>query len=456
VDVNIHDDRHLTVSSPLPAVERRWATALRESPVLWDIAHAIGGPFHVLHTPTFAQNLAAMIAVLDRHRVNGVVYYGKKANKGAAWLRECAVDGAGVDVASAPEMTHCLGNGIRGEQIVVTGASKTDALLWLAARHGALMTIDAADELERLLDAAVAAQRVVDIVLRVRPPQAPHSRFGLTANVVTDLMARCAQRPDLVRLRGFSFHLDGYAPTPRAELAHSLIELCRDARADGHPVDRIDMGGGIAVDYVTASDWERFSTQMRPEWFHNEHRPRTVYPYHQAPAGAAMVDAILDHQHDGVSLAEKLRADNITLLLEPGRALVNGAGFSVFPVQGFKPGVEQGFTVVNGLSMSLSEQWKGSEFLPDPILVRRDPDAPGSPVRTAVGGSSCLEYDVLTWRRVQFPVAPRPGDLLVYPNTAGYQMDKNESTFHQLPLPPKVVVDDQLRWRLDETGPGAR
>ncbi|MEV8419056.1 hypothetical protein AB0P45_36665, partial [Streptomyces niveus] len=31
------------------------------------------------------------------------------------------------------------------------------------------------------------------------------------------------------------------------------------------------------------------------------------------------------------------------------------------------------------------------------------------------------------------------GDLLVYPNTAGYQMDSNESPFHDLAIPPKVV-----------------
>jgi diaminopimelate decarboxylase len=50
-------------------------------------------------------------------------------------------------------------------------------------------------------------------------------------------------------------------------------------------------------------------------------------------------------------------------------------------------------------------------------------------------------------------VRPRPGDLLVYVNTAGYQMDSNESAFHDLPLPPKIVVERHPgapRWRFDE------
>jgi diaminopimelate decarboxylase len=86
----------------------------------------------------------------------------------------------------------------------------------------------------------------------------------------------------------------------------------------------------------------------------------------------------------------------------------------------------------------VSEQWKGSEFLPDPVLWPRA--AIIEPVAACIGGASCMEYDMLTWRRVPFPRSPQPGDLLVYPNTAGYQMDKNESEFHQLPLPERFVV----------------
>jgi len=54
-----------------------------------------------------------------------------------------------------------------------------------------------------------------------------------------------------------------------------------------------------------------------------------------------------------------------------------------------------------------------------------------------------MEYDMLTWRKVRFPAEPRFGDFIVYPNTAGYQMDKNESEFHQLPLPPKVAIRNE-------------
>lgn len=438
------------LSPPLRALERPWAPWLRGTPMLWEIARAVGGgPFHVIHPATFAENLAGFLDALAAENIPGVVYYGKKANKAAAWLRECTRPGTGVDVASVPELVHALGNGVRGEAIAVTGAAKSGGLLWLALRHHCLLAVDAADELERVADQARSLGTTAEVLLRVRPPTAPTSRFGFAPDDLAAAVGRCAELGATVALHGFSFHLDGYDPVARAELAAQLIELCRRARALGHPASKISIGGGIAVAYVTREDWRRFTAGKDDSWFHGGRNPLRTYPYHQAPAGAAMVTAILRHDADGTSLAAQLREAGIELLLEPGRALVDGAGFSVFPVQGCKASGDHLVTTVAGLSMSLSEQWKGSEYLPDPILVRaggpRDGDAPA---RTAVAGSSCLEYDVLTWRAVELPARPRAGDLLVYPNTAGYQMDKNESCFHQLPLPPKVVVDGD-RWHID-------
>ncbi|MFC3453031.1 Y4yA family PLP-dependent enzyme [Amycolatopsis speibonae] len=438
-----------TLSPPLPALERPWAHRLRGSETLWEIARGLGGgPFHVLHPASFADNLGELLAALAAERVEGTVYYGKKANKAAAWLRECTRPGTGVDVASVPELVHALGNGVRGEAIGVTGAAKPDGLLWLALRHRCLIAVDAADELERVARLAAELGETAEVLLRVRPPSAPESRFGFAPEALATAVRHCAGP---VVLRGFSFHLDGYDVVPRAELAASLIELCHDARALGHPASKISIGGGIAVSYVDAEDWARFESGRHDGWFHASRNPARTYPYHQTPTGAAMVTAVLRHEIAGKPLAERLRESGIELLLEPGRALVDGAGFSVFPVLGCKPAGDHLITTVAGLSMSLSEQWKGSEFLPDPVLVRQDGPG-GAPVRTVVAGSSCMEYDVLTWRAVELPARPRTGDLLVYPNTAGYQMDKNESGFHQLPLPPKVVLDGD-RWHVDTDHP---
>ncbi|MFQ6394062.1 alanine racemase [Nocardia sp. KC 131] len=446
------DARALVGLPSLPALEQQWQRRVRSDPhLLFDIHHAVGGPFHVVYPQQFAENLRSFQNVLAAHEVSGQIYYGKKANKAGCWLRMVADLNGAVDVASEPELVHALAQGVRGRDIGVTGAAKSTALLRLAARHDCVVAIDALDELERLASIVPFAGRV-RILLRCLPPNAPNSRFGLTETDLMRAVARCGQLSSAVELIGFSFHLDGYAVAPRAELAYELIRLCAETKAKGLPATTISIGGGFACNYLTEQDWAHFTEQRSADWFHAGKQFEKFYPYAQNPVGAAMLDAILATRFDGAALAEHLRDNDIELVLEPGRALLIDAGFTIFPVLGYKQNADYGITTVHGLSMSVSEQWKGSEFLPDPILLSRSPNPDAEPIASCVGGASCMEYDVLTWRKVPLPQRPEFGDLLLYPNTAGYQMDKNESEFHQLPLPPKVVVTDEagrLRWRLD-------
>ena len=440
-------DTATTVGPALPARQSDWAAAVQSDPVLLgDIARAVGGPFHVIDPERFAANLDAFRAALRAAGVEGRIYFGKKANKAGAWLDACARRDGGVDVASAPELVHALGHGVRGRDIVVTGPAKSTELLWLAARHECLIAIDDLDELERLIGVGVAAR----VLLRVLPPTGPNSRFGLDPGQLGRALDRCVQAREGITMDGFSFHLDGYLPRPRAELANELIDRCLDARARGLAATAIDIGGGFACDYVDSADGRRCQQDYSDEWFHAAKRFTRFYPYHQTPAGADMLTAILEQ------VGPRFAQTSIRLLCEPGRALLDQAGFSVFPVQGCKARGDHFAVTVAGLSMSVSEQWKGSEFLPDPLLWPAGPTgdrATGQgPIAAFIAGSSCLEYDVLTWRKITFERPPRYGDLIVYPNTAGYQMDKNESGFHQLPLPPKVRVhtrDGRYTWSID-------
>nr|WP_206322943.1 alanine racemase [Streptomyces sp. HNM0575] len=454
----------------LPAVEPAWAEEARADPwLLGDIAYAVNGPFHVLYPQRFADNARAFKESLRGAGVEGQVYFGKKANKSACWLPVCSETGSGTDVASVPELADSLRYGVPGEEIVVTGAAKSNELLRLAARHGALVAVDALDELERLRGIAAGTGRV-RLLLRVLPEADAHSRFGLAPAELEEALDVCAAERERLVCEGFSFHLGGYAVEPRARLAADLVDRCLAARERGLPADSVSIGGGFAVSYVDPYAWREFNENYTDSWFHNGKTFTHFYPYHQSPVGASMLTAVLDSPAGGehATVGAKFAATGTRLLLEPGRALLDGAGFSCFPVQGYKPRPDHGFVTVNGLSMSVSEQWKGSEYLPDPVLWPStadghgagngdgnglgNGDGSGGPVLACVGGASCMEYDMLTWRKVRLPRPPEYGDLLVYPNTAGYQMDKNETEFHQLPLPSRVVLSrekERFRWQLD-------
>ncbi|WP_371856426.1 alanine racemase [Nocardia anaemiae] len=429
-------------------LERR---LLADPNLLGDIAFAIGGPFHVMYPSRVALNIKAFQRAFEQAGVDGVVYYGKKANKAACVARACAEYGAGIDVSSIGELNTALSQGVCGDELMVTGPAKSDDLLWLAVRHRALIAVDSLDELDRLaaITTPAAAARVL---LRVLPKESA-SRFGMTTaeldRAISVIGASGTVGHESIRLHGLSFHLSGYDAVARAEQADDLITRCLDARTLGHPATTISIGGGFGVDYVSASAWSEFTEHANGRWFHAGKSFDSYYPYHFPAPGPAMLSAILEHN----ALAERLRDNEIRLAIEPGRALLDRAGSSVFRVQGSKTRHADGhpyqLLTVDGTSLSLSEQWFDSEYLPDPILW---PPRPGELTPTCVGAASCLESDMLSWRRIPLPRRAEVGDLLIYPNTAGYQMDSNESAFHELPIPPKVVLHDtgdRLRWTLD-------
>ncbi|MFF4458611.1 alanine racemase [Streptomyces mirabilis] len=442
----------------LPALPDPATDAVLGSGLLEELSYAFGGPFHFLLPDAFDANLRAMRAALDEAGVDGFVYFAKKANKAAVWVERAAAGGAGVDVASLGELREALGHGMRGEHLVVTGPAKDDLLLRLAVQQGALIAVDSLDELDALVTTVVSGRvRPARVLLRCLPGTQPHSRFGMDDAELATALNRCVQAGEAVRMEGFSFHLSGYAVQARADLAGRLLELCLKARVLGLEASRISIGGGLPVAYTDADSWHTFLGEQHGEQYHagRTFDPADFYPYHSPVAGADALRALLaarPEEYDQ-SLAAMLNDSGVVLLLEPGRALLDKAGASVFRIQGVKERDGYQLLTVDGTSLSLSEQWFNSEYLPEPHLLSLGAVAPVGTYPAAVGAATCLESDMLTWRKIPFPRRPCAGDLLVYPNTAGYQMDSNESPFHDLPLPPKVVIDHterpRPRWRLD-------
>lgn len=81
------------------------------------------------------------------------------------------------------------------------------------------------------------------------------------------------------------------------------------------------------------------------------------------------------------------------------------------------------------------------DFAVDPILVpcermKRPPATTGYLV-----GNYCAEDDLITPRRMRFDHGAAAGDIVAFPNTAGYQMHFMESRGHQFDLPANVVID---------------
>ncbi|MFD9666559.1 alanine racemase [Rhodococcus sp. NPDC059968] len=449
-------------SVPLPPLTTPWTDAVTgDARLLRSVSDAFGGPVHLLDPTRFTANTLEFAGVFDDAGVTGTVYFGKKANKASAFvdaIADLAADDRrtgrhrrfGIDVASAGEFRQALAAGVRGSDLLITGPHKPTELLTLAVRHDAIVTVDSPTELKALADLSRGLR--VRIMLRALP-SGTTSRFGMTDDELTFAEKLASERPIDITLLGYSFHLSGYSIRDRRDHAHRMIDRIQTVRRTGRLApDTISLGGGLPISYVHQENWQQFLDPRTPHHFHAGKTFDSYYPYYSATTGAAALRAILTDTDSGATpLAHVCQDNDISLFVEPGRALLDRAGVTVFPILGVKDR-SPGLIIVDGTSLSLSEQWFDTEFVPDPQLVAEHTPVNELPFFASVGASTCLESDMLTWRVIEFPYRPTTGSYLVYHNTAGYQMDSNESAFHDMPIPPKVVVtldDGHPRWTLD-------
>ncbi len=76
-------------------------------------------------------------------------------------------------------------------------------------------------------------------------------------------------------------------------------------------------------------------------------------------------------------------------------------------------------------------------------MIRTNRSAEGSKSGFLVG-AYCTESELISLRKLTFPPGAARGDLVVFPNTAGYLMHFLESRSHQFPLAKQLVVSRTL------------
>ncbi|CAM5727005.1 Y4yA family PLP-dependent enzyme OS=Streptomyces alboniger OX=132473 GN=CP975_28160 PE=4 SV=1 [Streptomyces alboniger] len=257
-------------------------------------------------------------------------------------------------------------------------------------------------------------------------------------------------------MEGFSFHLSGYALQPRADMAARLVELCLKARVMGLEAGRISIGGGLPISYTDADSWHAFLETQRPAHYHagKTFNSGDFYPYHSPASGA----------HADRPAADPPRARSRHT--RPGsRRCRSGAAAGAGPCPA-GPGRRHRLPYSGGQGPRRLPAADGQRHQPEPVgaVVQQrvrprpaaDPAAAEYPNRRVPrqrrrGHLPGIGHAHLAQDRLPSPATRRGPPAL--PNTAGYQMDSNESPFHDLPLPPKVVIDrtdrPRPRWRLD-------
>lgn len=379
-------------------------------------------PANVIFADQFISNIDKFKDIFTQYFLHENIFFSCKCNKSYALLKYAAEQNCGVEVSSNFELNDALKY---TKKIIASGPAKDNEYLNNSIDNNVIISVDDVEELKLIKKINKPAK----VLLRISDLLGKISRFGINMNQI-DLCLEIISNSS-IQLEGFSFHINNYSLNDRIDAINELIELIELKDLN---VKFIDIGGGIPTNYCSKEDYHNFLKLNNKEMYFKEHFINDYYPYYSEIADEKALNYIFENVY------KKLNEKGIEIIIEPGRSLLKNVGVSIYEVQYLKH-LSNGdnILVINGNINCLSEQWFNSDYLIEPKLIPNN-SRQNSNILVSVAGNLCLEQDMVTWRKIKFDTIPERGDLLVYYNTAGYQMDSNESNFHKIPLVKKYIV----------------
>lgn len=444
--------------TPLTARTEPWMDRLLADPERCaQLLEEFGSPVNLLDLAPFERHVQELQQVASEAGVPLGVFVARKANKAIGLVEAAVRAGVGVDVASTAELRQSLAVGMPGERIIVSAAVKDRALIATAVGSGAVVSLDNRDELADVVDEAVRSGTTARVALRLAIAGVPPTRFGLTVPQWLSALEGLAGLERL-RIEGLHFHLNGYAVADRVAGLREAMAAVPVLRAQGHPIGFVDIGGGLPVRYLEDEpQWRRFWRELdggaaltwRDDRFGmvdaSADRPSPeVYPFWQRLDAAGWLRELLGTPvKRGRTVADELRALDLRLHCEPGRAMLDGCGLTLARVA-FRKESSDGEPLV-GLFMNRTQLRSTSrDVLLDPLWVRPETHRqPSAPLEGFLVGAYCIEEELLLRRRLRFPTGVSRDDIAAFVNTGGYLMHILESPSHQLPLAATVVADGE-------------
>ena len=371
------------------------------SPKLQALAREHGTPLVIVDHEVLRRNYAAF----RRHLPQVQVYYAVKANPDPAIIRTFYEAGASFDVASVAEfmLVHDLiqdrpakeQQDFIWDKIIYANPIKPRETLEALNQYKPLVTYDNAAELDKIRRHAPHA----GLVLRLRVPNTGSmvelsSKFGCDPGEAVDLI-QAAHDANLV-VEGLSFHVGSQCTNFEnfVQALNTAAAVMQEARARGHQVKILDMGGGFPAPY-------------------NRH----VRPFAEL---ARVIRAEID----------RLFTSDLEIIAEPGRFLVATAATAVARVIG--KAVRDG-KVCYYIDDSVYHSYSGIIF--DHCPYHLQAFKRGKTEISAVFGQTCDALDTLSLAEDLPDLAI---DDLVFAQNIGAYSSASATWFNGFP-PAKVV-----------------
>lgn len=388
-----------------------------------EIAEKFGTPLYVFDEDMVRGAMREYRESFARHYPHFQVAYAGKAFLCSYLCEILKEEGLWLDVVSGGEYYVAWTNGFPTERIVFHGNNKTEEERQLVLKEGiGRWVVDSEVELEWLLEETTGRTERLPVLFRLTPGIDPHthayittgkvdSKFGLPLleGIAERVIRKALDSPHLEVL-GLHCHIGSQIDTVEpflmaAEVMLRFMEAFRQKY--GYLFKELDLGGGLGVPYL---DEDRY----------------------RFPSIPAYVEALCAKVK---GVCEELSYPLPTIMVEPGRSIVNLAGSTVYRVGTVKeiPGVRTYVAVDGGMTDNPRHILYGAKY--QAIIANRVQDEKLATV--AVVGKCCESGDVLI-PEIELP-EPRPGDILVVEGTGAYNHSM-ASNYNLIPRPGVVFI----------------
>ncbi len=368
-------------------------------------------------TPLFVYSRAAMLSALAAYQRgfagrNARICYAMKANSSLAILQTFVRAGCGLDIVSGGELERALAAGAAPKDIIFSGVGKTRAEMQRALEIGiGCFNVESRAELAVLDEVAQAMGVRAPVSLRVNPDvdakTHPYistglkgNKFGIAHTEAVEAYRDAASRKGL-HVVGIDCHIGSQITetTPYLDAMDRVLDLVEAIEAAGVPLEHIDFGGGLGIDY-------------------NGDTP---------PAADTLWQALLA-KVDARGFGQR------ALMIEPGRSLVGNAGVCITEALYLKPGEQKNFLIVDAAMNDLPRPAMYQAFH---RIVPVAPRADAAPSTWDVVGPVCESGD---WIGRDRELAVQSGDLLAVLSAGAYCMSM-ASNYNTRGRAAEVLVD---------------
>lgn len=362
------------------------------------IAKEVGTPVYVYSHKTLTRHYNAFDNAFTNHK--NIICYSVKANSNLSVLKTFADLGSGFDIVSIGELKRVLKAGASARRVVFSGVGKRADELEFALKKNILMfNVESVEELELLNKIAKKLKKKAPVAIRINPdvdPKThPYISTGLKKNkfgIERKEALKQYLRKDLTHIDfiGVDCHIGSQLTqiTPFIDALKRVKAFIAKLKKEGVAIKYLDLGGGLGITY----DKEQ--------------------PPHPSEYGEAILKETSDMK-------------NVTLVFEPGRAMVGNAGIMLTQVVYTKKGGSKDFVIVDGAMNdlprpSLYGSYHGIETVNKPANNKRH--------KVDVVGGICESGDFLAQDR-KLPIL-KQGDLLSVMSAGayGFTMASNYNT----------------------------